>query len=321
MMRLPPLSYLESAGAHADRVLPLLWFDLLLSIVVIILIGLLVFDGSRRRVASGGAAETRAVPIERRPGGMRWILIGLGISIVPLLISLVWTIHALAHVGTLPRNPRVAIDVVGRQYWWEARYDGGEPDLSFATANEIHIPAGEPVLIRLRGGDVIHSFWIPKLAGKIDAVPGQTNLLSIEADRPGRYRGQCTEYCGLQHAHMAMEVVAESRADFEAWRRAQLQTAPPPATAAQMRGLALVEHRCAVCHTVRGTTAFATAGPDLTHLMSRATIAAGTLPNNPGNLAGWIENPQGVKPGALMPDMALSAAELADLRAYLETLR
>jgi cytochrome c oxidase subunit 2 len=320
-MRLPPLSYLESAGAHAERVLPLLWFMLLVSVAVVIVIGLLLVDGMRRRRGSGGAAETRAVPIERRAGGMRWIVVGLGVSLVPLIISLGWTIHALAHVGTLPRNPRLAIDVTARQWWWEARYDGGRPDLAFATANEIHIPTGEKVLIRLTGRDVIHSFWIPKLAGKMDAVPGQTNRMWIEANRPGRYRGQCAEFCGLQHAHMALVVVAQSRSDFEAWRRAQLQTAPPPATAEQVRGLALVEHRCALCHTVRGTTAFSTAGPDLTHLMSRATIAAGTLPNNVGSLSGWIENPQGVKPGAQMPDQALSAAELADLSAYLESLR
>jgi cytochrome c oxidase subunit 2 len=316
-----PLSYLHGDGAQSAWVTPLLLFMLFLSILVILIITALVVAGAWRAKANGGAAETRAVPLARGRGGVRWIGIGIAISTVPLLISLVWTIAALAHVGTVPRNPRLTIEVTARQWWWDATYDGPPSDHIFRTANEIHIPVGEPVLLRLHSSDVIHSFWVPRLAGKMDVIPGQTNLVWIQAQAPGRYRGQCAEFCGAQHARMALEVVAEPRDAFERWRTAQLQTAPPPATPAQTRGLALAETRCGMCHAIRGTTAYASAAPDLTHLMSRATIAAGTLPNNPQSLTGWIENPQSIKPGALMPDQGLSADQLNELRAYLETLR
>lgn len=316
-----PLSYLGGEGAQSGWVTPLLVFTLILSILVVVIIAALVLGGSWRAKSGGGAVETRSVPLVAGRGGVRWIGLGIAISVVPLLVSLVWTVSVLAHVGTVPRSPRLTIDVTARQWWWDARYAGDPPDQIFRTANEIHIPVAEPVLLRLHGTDVIHSFWVPRLAGKMDVIPGQTNLVWIQANTPGRYRGQCAEYCGLQHAHMGFEVVAEPRAAFERWRTAQLQTAPPPATAAQARGLALVETRCGTCHAVRGSSAFASAAPDLTHLMSRATIAAGTLPNNPQSLTGWIENPQNIKPGALMPNQGLAADQLNDLRAYLETLR
>jgi cytochrome c oxidase subunit 2 len=211
--------------------------------------------------------------------------------------------------------------VTAHQWWWEAKYASRNPSQNFVTANEIHVPVGVPVLLKLNAGDVIHSFWVPKLSGKMDLIPGQTNLTWVQADAPGVYWGQCAEYCGAQHARMAFQVVAEPMRKFEAWRRAQLQTAPPPATEAQARGLALVEFRCAMCHTVRGTSALASIGPDLTHVMSRRTIAAGTLPNTPGNLVGWIANPQATKPGALMPNQHLSGPALNDLLAYMETLK
>jgi cytochrome c oxidase subunit 2 len=142
----------------------------------------------------------------------------------------------------------------------------------------------------------------------------------MQADQPGRYRGQCAEFCGFQHAYMGFEVVAESRVDFERWRDAELKPAPPPVTAAQTRGQALVQYRCGLCHQVRGTDAHAVSAPDLTHLMSRRTIAAGRLLNNPGNLAGWIEDPQGIKPGNQMPNQYLSSQQLSDAQAYLELL-
>lgn len=316
-----PLSYLEGSGAQSASVTPLLWWGLVVSTAVCIIIGALVLAGSIRRRARMGHAAIADVPIERSAGGVRWIWIGLALSLVPLAITLVWTVAVLAHVGPLPGNPRLTLDVTARQWWWDVTYSGSTPDQLFHTANEIHVPVGEPVLLRLQSRDVIHSFWVPRLAGKMDLIPGQTNLAWIQADVPGRYRGQCAEFCGFQHAHMAFEVVAEPRAQFERWRLAQLQPASAPATPGQARGLALFEYRCAVCHAVRGTQAHASAAPDLSHLMSRRTIAAGTLPNNPGALTGWIENPQASKPGALMPNQGLSAAQLNDLREYLETLR
>jgi cytochrome c oxidase subunit 2 len=316
-----PLSYLHGESAQSAWVTPLIFFTLAVSIAVVVIIAALVLAGALRASANGGAAETRAVALTNRGRGVRWIWIGIGVSMIPLLATLVWTVAVLAHVGPLPRNPRLTIDVTAHQFWWDARYDGSPPDRIFRTANEIHVPVGEPVLLRLHGADVIHSFWVPRLTMKMDVIPGQTNLAWIEAETPGRYRGQCAEYCGAQHAHMGFEVVAQPRADFERWREAQLQTAPPPATPAQAGGLALFASRCGTCHAVRGTEAGASVAPDLTHLMSRATIAAGTLPNNPSSLAGWIENPQSLKPGSLMPDQGLSARELNAVTAYLETLR
>ena len=155
----------------------------------------------------------------------------------------------------------------------------------------------------------------------MDVIPGQANVTWLKANAPGRYMGQCSEFCGFDHAHMQLYVIADPPAQFEAWRQAQLRPAPAPRTLDQARGMALVEYRCSLCHAVRGTNAAASAGPDLTHLMSRHTIAAGALPNNIPALSGWIENPQSVKPGALMPNQGLSGPELTDLRAYLETLR
>jgi cytochrome c oxidase subunit 2 len=227
----------------------------------------------------------------------------------------------LAAIAGPPAHPGLIIDVTARQWWWEVQYNSSRPPDNFVTANEIHIPVGVPVLVRLHGVDVIHSFWVPKLSGKTDVIPGQTNLSWMQADRPGRYLGQCSEYCGLQHAHMQFEVVAEPQADFNNWQILQRQQASPPVTPEQTRGLALVEYRCGLCHAVRGTVAGAISAPDLTHLMSRRTLAAGTLVNNPGNLVGWIQNPQNIKPGNLMPNQFLSAQQLSDALVYLESLK
>jgi cytochrome c oxidase subunit 2 len=241
--------------------------------------------------------------------------------VVPLLVTSVLTMVALARSSAPSSGKTLTLDVTGRQWWWEVRYQADEPDKSFTTANEIHIPVGVPVMVRLHGGDVIHSFWVPKLAGKTDTIPGQTNVMWLQAGQPGRYWGQCTEYCGAQHAHMGFEVVAEPPDAFARWRAHQLQSAPPPATAQQVRGQHLVEYRCGLCHEVRGTLAGAVTAPDLTHVMSRRTIASGALVNGPGVLAAWIEGAQQLKPGTLMPDQNLSAEQLSDTLAYLETLQ
>jgi cytochrome c oxidase subunit 2 len=316
-----PLAYLDAAGQRAQTTLPLTWLTLIISIVVCLIIAILLWLGIRRSRAAGGAEETRAVEVSRGGNGLRWISVGLSISAVPLLVTLVWTMVALAKVSGPPAKPGLTLDVTGRQWWWDVRYDATEPDRSFSTANEIHIPVGVPVLVRLHGADVIHSFWVPKLSGKTDTIPGQTNLTWLEASQPGRYRGQCTEYCGFQHAHMAFEVVAESPADFDRWREHQVQPAAAPATPEQTRGMELVQYRCGLCHGVRGTSAGAVTAPDLTHLMSRQTIAAGTLVNGPGTLGAWIEGPQLLKPGTLMPNQNLTADQLSDTLAYLETLQ
>lgn len=316
-----PLGYLDAAGQRAQTILPLTWFTLVVSILVCIIIGVLLWMAVRRAGVRGGAAETRARTVERGGTGIRWISIGLLISAVPLLATLVWTMVALAAVSGPPRHPALVLDVTGHQWWWEVRYDSPQPSESFETANEIHIPVGVPVLVRLHGGDVIHSFWVPKLSGKTDAIPGQTNLSWIEARHPGRYRGQCGEFCGFQHANMAFEVVAETQVNFEKWRAEELQPAASPTSPAAQRGLQVLVGRCGLCHQVRGTQAGAVVAPDLTHVMSRRTLAGGRLVNTPGNLVGWIQNAQQIKPGTLMPNQYLSGGQLSDVQAYLETLR
>jgi len=320
-MKATPLNYLTSAGERAAHTVPLTWFTLIVSILVCVIIAVLVWFGSARYEARGGAEATASIRVSRGADGLPWIKWGLILSAVPLLITLVWTMAALGQIVGPPGNPDLVIDVTGHQYWWEATYNGALASDRFATANELHIPVGAPVLVRLHGGDVIHSFWVPQLAGKTDAIPGQNNVTWLKADAPGRYRGQCAEFCGLQHAKMAFEVVAEPRDAFERWRQAQLQTAPPPATDLQRQGLAVVARRCSLCHAIRGTTAGSSYGPDLTHLMSRRLLAAGELPNDTGSLAGWILSPQTVKPGSTMPDQDLSGDDLMAVTTYLETLK
>lgn len=315
-----PLGYLETFGPRADPVTALGWGLLALSCAVVVIVGVLVLWGvlAKRQRAS---IAPRDLPVARGEGGLRWIYVGLALTLVALIASLVWTVAVTAAVNLPAQKPALTLEVVGHQWWWEAIYDPDQPGRTFVTANEIHIPVGRPVQVKLTGADVIHSFWIPALTGKTDTIPGRTNLAWLQADRPGIYRGQCTEYCGKQHAHMAMFVVADPPAAFEAWRAGQLRPATDPQGADAARGAGVFQARCSACHTVRGTPAGGVVGPDLTHLMSRSTIAAGTLPNNPSTLSGWVANPQSLKPGAAMPATWLTGPELSDLRAYLETLR
>jgi cytochrome c oxidase subunit 2 len=320
-MKGAPLEYLDAAGQRAASIVPLTWFTLIVSTLVCLVVAALLWLALRRARSSGGARETRETPIARGADGSRWITIGLLLSAVPLLVTLVWTMVALAEVSGPPAHPGLVLDVTAHQWWWEVGYPSEQPSRAFSTANEIHIPVGVRVLVRLHGSDVIHSFWVPQLSGKTDVIPGQTNLSWLQARQPGRYRGQCSEFCGFQHAHMAFEVVAESAADFERWQAQQLQSASAALTAAQMRGQQVVEYRCGLCHKVRGTAAGAVSAPDLTHLASRRTIAAGSLLNTPGNLAAWIVNAQQLKPGALMPAQELSPPQLADVLAYLAVLQ
>ena len=212
----------------------------------------------------------------------------------------------------------LTVDVIGNQWWWEIRYPGTD----VVTANEIRIPAGRPVKLRLRSADVIHSFWVPELAGKLDLLPERTNTMVIEADAPGRYQGQCAEFCGLQHANMGIEIVAEDPADFDAWLREQSQPAAAPSSATAREGRKLfASSGCASCHTVRGSAATGDTGPDLTHLASRRRIAAGALPLTTSGLTEWIRNPHDVKQGASMPAPDLTDDEIAAIVASLEGLR
>ncbi|HUG38359.1 MAG TPA: cytochrome c oxidase subunit II, partial [Candidatus Limnocylindrales bacterium] len=212
-------------------------------------------------------------------------------------------------------------DVRGQQWWWEFEYDGGTH--AMRTANELHVPTGRRVVLRLRAHDVIHSLWVPALQGKLDVIPGKTNVTWLQADHPGVYRGQCAEYCGIQHAQMAFLVVAQPPEEFDAWLRAQRQPAVPPADDEARRGERLfVDRGCASCHTIRGSLAFfGRFGPDLTHVASRRTLAAGVLDNSRDALARWVANPQGLKPGARMPHVPLAAADFQAILHYVSALR
>jgi cytochrome c oxidase subunit 2 len=314
-----PLSYLLGHGEKAYPVVALTWGVLLISVTVIAIISLLVAGAIWRR--PGIATQTPGTRIElaRAEGGALWIWIGVGISSVVLLGSVVWTMRVLADVTSPSSRPVLTIEVTGRQWWWQVRYLSDDPARVFTTANEIHIPTGVPVKFELIGGDVIHSFWVPALSGKTDTIPGQINETWMEAAKPGTYRGQCTEYCGIEHAHMGLVVVAQAPAQFRAWYQHQLQS-PAPVADAQVAGQADFNMHCGSCHAVRGTDASGVLGPDLSHLMTRKTIAATTLANTPENLTRWITDPQDVKPGAMMQRPELSAFELADIRTYLESL-
>jgi cytochrome c oxidase subunit 2 len=251
------------------------------------------------------------------------LIVGGGI-VVPVLTLSALLVYSLVRAGSLDPTagrPLMRIEVIGEQWWWRVHYldARGRPD--FATANEIRIPVGEPIQLELQSADVIHSFWVPALAGKLDMIPGRTNRLRLQADRAGRYRGQCAEYCGGPHALMALVVIAESAEAFYRWLETQRRPAAPPAEALRQHGRDLFLAHCAVCHAVRGTAARGTRGPDLTHIGGRESIAAGLLPNNAATLAGWIASSQHLKPGNLMPAFTmLSGAELRAVAAYLSGL-
>jgi cytochrome c oxidase subunit 2 len=228
------------------------------------------------------------------------------------------SVHSLASA-----DPRaLTIDVTGQQWWWQVKYENDVPSQMVTTANEIHIPVGRVVQFKLRSNDVIHSFWAPNLHGKKDLVPGHIAAIWIRADRPGTYRGQCAEFCGYQHAHMAFTVIAEPEEQFNAWYGAQLQSAVSPATAQQLRGQQVfLSSTCIMCHRIQGTDAGGAVGPDLTHLASRQTIAAATLENTREHLASWILDSQAIKPGNRMPPNPLSAEDLQALLDYLQSLK
>jgi cytochrome c oxidase subunit 2 len=246
--------------------------------------------------------------------GRQALIVGGGIAFpaVVLFVLLVYTLVRANALGAGP--PALAVEVTGHQWWWRIAYLTPEGTVDFVSANELRIPVGQPVEIRLRSADVLHSFWVPSLAGKLDLVPGKDNRLTLSASRAGTFRGQCAEYCGGPHAQMAFYVVALEETEFEAWRERQRS----PAASSN----ALFNARCAACHTVRGTAAAGTLGPDLTHVGGRVSLGAGILPNNRGTLAAWIVSSQHLKPGNLMPSFGeLDGEELKALAAYVENLK
>jgi cytochrome c oxidase subunit 2 len=315
-----PLNYfLHAAGPAAAPTMHLGWALGALSMAVIVIVGVLL-----------GIAIARRRPVRRdaslgkgEKNALRWVYMGTAVSSICLIAALAYTLVTLESVAAPPHAPSVVLTVTAYDWWWKVEYGDADGSPAFVTANEIHIPVGEPVKIVLKSADVIHAFWVPRLAGKTQTIPGQINEQWIQADTPGVYRGQCSQFCGAQHAHMAFEVIAQDRASFDAWRAAQAQSAASETgtdSAVVAHGAQVFHAHCAGCHTVRGTSADGTQAPDLTHLDSRRLIAAGTLTNTPEHQLDWIRHAQRIKPDSLMPNIVLTPNETASLSAYLATL-
>lgn len=328
--RQAPMSTLAPVTDAAARIASLTWFMLVLSAVVfLIVLGVLVVAILRNR-------RRDPLAVDFTPKSKLSVI--LGGAVIPAAILTVIFIISLGAMGRFPSNaPAVAaFTITGEQWWWRTRYDdtarasaSAMPTAPVAFANELHVPVGQAVYLTLGSADVIHSFWVPRIQGKIDVIPGRRTELHMLVTQPGTYRGQCAEYCGAQHGNMAFTVVAESPERFRAWLAAQrapahVSESPDSLTATgTATGRALFEHgSCTACHTIRGTSAHGGFGPDLTHVGSRRTLAAGVLPNTLGSLAGWIANAQSIKPGCRMPSTReFDGQQLLAVARYLESLK
>ncbi len=306
-----PPPALDPAGPFAGPLNVLAWvlFAMGAAVLVIVLIalGLALFGPRRWR---------------KRLGGEKLIWIGgLAFPVVVLSALLIYGLGLTSHLTQVPEAGEMRVRVTGEMWWWRVAYLDAEGREVVQDANEVHIPAGRPVVFELDSADVIHSFWVPRLGGKVDMIPGRRNLMRLQADAPGVYGGQCAEYCGGPHALMGLVVVAHDPAEFEAWLARQ---AVPAATAGLPHpGAAVFDSAgCGACHTVAGTAFNGLAGPDLSHVGSRRTLGAGILPNNQGTMAGWISDSQAIKPGNRMPAYpVLTGQELRDVSAWLESLK
>jgi cytochrome c oxidase subunit II len=316
---------LDPASSDAAAIEWLWW--VLFGVSVFVFVAVLVgwsYALWRRRPGTGTGTGAGAGDADPEPEGhaLRWIfLAGVAIPAVILVGLTATTVLTGARISMASRDAdALVVDVIGHQFWWEVRY----PDAAVVTANEIHIPAGRPVRLRLASNDVIHSIWIPRLHGKLDLTPGRVSELVVQADEPGTYRGFCAEFCGAQHALMGLLVIAEPEQEFQDWLRTQARPAPAPAEPDRMRGRAVfMRYDCHHCHRVRGgglDEESQSVGPDLTHLATRRTLGSVTVDNTTENLRRWIVDPHAIKPGVLMPPSYMSDDELRDLVRYLEGL-
>jgi cytochrome c oxidase subunit 2 len=298
-------STLDPASRASDRIADLWWILFVVSAVVFAVVVALLLVGALR--GRGGEEP------DRRPSPRATRLVAVAGVVVPtvVVISLFFlSVASLPAVSPGGKNARMTIEVVGRQWFWDVYYR----NRTIRTSNEIRVPAGVPVELRVRSDDVIHSLWVPRLNRKIDMIPGRTSSIVIDAREPGVYRGQCAEFCGLQHANMAFLVVAAAPARFRRWLDDQEAPAPPPSRT-------FVENGCDGCHELRTGAARGSFGPDLSHFGSRLTLASGTLTNTRAHLAAWLRDPQAVKPGAKMPDLRLADEDILRLVDYLEGLK
>lgn len=315
-----PQSSMNPGGPAGQNLATIGWVTyILFGLTAFIMWALLLWTAVRRR---GTLAEHEPWNIG---GGQNWIFIG-GFAI-PFVVLCGMFVFAMERMSEFPIHPSTnvtpEIRVIGHQWWWEVQYLEGGPSEQFTTANEIHIPVGRPVDIILETADVIHSFWVPALHGKVEMIPGQPNFIRIEASHAGSFVGECGEFCGQQHAHMRLLVVAQELADYQSWRLQQLQPAVVPTSEEALHGRDVFnDAACALCHTIRGTVAQGKVAPDLTHIASRQYIAANSYVNNEANLAGWVTHAQTFKPGAEMPNLtAFTGPDLRALVHYLQQLK
>jgi len=314
-----PQSILDPVGPVAASIEQLWWVLFWVLTVILVLVSSGILYALFRRRPDEDPGDPMLAPDDGRP--LRWVLtLGVGVSGVILTGLFVHSLVTLRQMHDRPPAD-VTIDVTGWDWWWEIRYITPAGD-TVRSANEIHVPVGREVELRLRSGDVIHSLWIPRLAGKVDLIPGRTTAMHVRADRPGVLRGQCAEYCGVQHTNMGLMLVASAPSEYEAWLAREAAPALEPAAGSiEARGRDIfTSSACASCHSVRGTSAAGTLGPDLTHVASRLTLGAGVLSTTHASMAGWIANPQQLKPGNLMPSVPLPPADLRALTAYMMSL-
>jgi cytochrome c oxidase subunit II len=307
-----------STGIHPNSSLSRATVDLLnvtfilSAVIMAIVTGLIIYCIIRFR----GRPEH---PEPSQFHGHKWLeIIWTVIPFLLLVCLMVLTVKAMNASDPPRKDKEPDVIVIGHQFWWEVKY----PQSGAVTANEIHIPAGRPLLFRLESADVIHDFWVGQLGRKMDMVPDYPNFAWLASDHPAEYQGVCSEFCGAQHAWMQIRVVAQPPEEFTTWERQQLEPAPAPTTASAERGAKLFQQMtCVNCHAIRGMPGNSVVGPDLTHLASRKTLAAGAAENTPEGLTRWLRNPQKVKPGNLMPNMFLTDAQTADMVSYLQTLK
>jgi cytochrome c oxidase subunit 2 len=313
-----PMSVSRPAGPQAERLADITWFlTWVCTAVAVITIGFLLYSAWRghQRV------ENAAGPVVERSLAT-WVgaaTIATALIVLGILLQNFATGRALA---AFAEPDAMTIRVVAQQWWWAIEYRDPLASRRLITANEIHVPVGRRIRVEVESRDVIHSFWAPNVHGKIDITPGYSGNTYIQLDTPGTYQGRCAEFCGLQHAHMDFFIIAHTPAEFARWYEAQLRPAASPADTLQQKGQQIfLSRQCAMCHAIRGTEADSRIGPDLTHVASRSTLAAGRIPNTRGHLAGWILDPQRIKPGVQMPPNPLRSDELHALISYLESLK
>jgi len=314
-------SPIAPAGEQAASINALFWLMMAICgfmyLLVLAALGLSIWRAWRRRRES---AEVQINPADRGLG--RTLVLWCGLILVGLTTLIVASFFVDRTIAQARARTALEVRVTGHQWWWRIQYRDPATGGWIETANELHLPLGRTTRVSLGSADVVHSFWVPNIAQKIDLIPGRINLLDLTPTRAGWFRGQCAEFCGAQHAHMAFDVKVDTPAAFDRWLAMQARPAGPPGDPASTRGLRVVtQGQCAMCHAIRGTAAVGRAGPDLTHFGSRRSIAAGTLTMSRGAVQGWIAQPQALKPGTMMPPVALSPADADAASRYLTGLR